>query len=95
MNRQLHSTSSLHQTERCLKLDSKPSTWLSLSSKGLWVNGTSDSLGEIESPPENIFKKIKWYKISHDAAPKSDKEIIPTYRLIKKELPQWFPDNPH
>ena len=23
-------------------------TWLSLSSKGLWVNGTSDSLGEVE-----------------------------------------------
>lgn len=70
-------------------------TWLSLSSKGLWVNGTSDSLGEIESPPENIFKKIKWYKISHDAAPKSDKEIIPTYRLIKKELPKEIKNVSH
>ena len=70
-------------------------TWLSLSSKGLWVNGSSDSLGEIESPPENVFKKIKWYKISHDAAPKSDKEIIPTYRLIKKELPKEIKNVSH
>jgi hydroxymethylbilane synthase len=70
-------------------------TWISLSSKGLWVNGTSDSLGEIESPPENIFKEIKWYKISHDAAPKGDKEIIPTYRLIKKELPEEIKNVTH
>ena len=70
-------------------------TWLSLSSKGLWVNGTSDSLGEIESPPENIFKKIKWYKISHDAAPMGDKEVIPTYRLIKKELPKEIKNVSH
>lgn len=70
-------------------------TWISLSSKGLWVNGTSDSLGEIESPPENILKEIKWYKISHDAAPKGDKEIIPTYKLIKKELPEEIKNVSH
>ena len=70
-------------------------TWLSLSRKGLWINGSSDSLGEIESPPENVLKKIKWYKISHNAAPKGDKEIIPTYRLIKKELPKEIKDVSH
>ena len=59
-------------------------TWLSLSNRGFWVNGTSDSLGEMESPPENILKNIKWYKISHDASPISDKETISTYKLIKK-----------
>ncbi len=63
-------------------------TWLSLSKKGLWVNGTSDSLGELESPPENLFTNIKWYKISHENARKDDKEIIPTYRLVKKQLPK-------
>jgi len=70
-------------------------TWLSLSRKGIWINGTSDSLGEMESPPENILKKIKWYKISHEAAPKGDKEIIPTYRLIKKELPEEIKNVTH
>ena len=30
-------------------------TWLTLSKKGLWVNGSSDSLGELESPPRKLI----------------------------------------
>lgn len=70
-------------------------TWLSLSNRGFWVNGTSDSLGEMESPPENILKNIKWYKISHDASPISDKETISTYKLIKKDIPEGIKNISH
>ena len=40
-------------------------TWKSLAKKGYWVNGTSDSLGENNSPEESIFKEVSWLKVSH------------------------------
>ena len=50
-------------------------TWFTLSKKGLWINGSSDSLGELESPPENLFEDLKWYKLTHDLALQDDKKI--------------------
>ena len=70
-------------------------TWFALSKKGLWVNGSSDSLGELESPPENLFEDLKWYKLTHDLALQDDKKIIPTYKLIRKELPEDLRDFSH
>ena len=40
-------------------------TWKSLAQKGYWVNGTSDSLGENNSPEESLFEEISWLKVSH------------------------------
>ena len=70
-------------------------TWFTLSKKGLWINGSSDSLGELESPPENLFEDLKWYKLTHDIALQDDKKIIPTYQLIRKEISEDLKDVSH
>ncbi len=61
-------------------------TWISLAKKGFWVNGTSDSLGENNSPGENPFKDTDWLKISHADAEKDDVKIIATYKLEPLEI---------
>ena len=61
-------------------------TWISLAMKGFWVNGTSDSLGEKNSPGENPFKDMDWLKISHADAENRDIDIIATYKLEPLEL---------
>ena len=61
----------------------------------MWINGSSDSLGELESPPENLFEDLKWYKLTHDLALQEDKKIIPTYQLIRKEISEDLKDVSH
>ena len=61
-------------------------TWISLAMKGFWVNGTSDSLGEKNSPGENPFKDMDWLKVSHADAENHDIDIIATYKLEPLEL---------
>ena len=61
-------------------------TWISLAMKGFWVNGTSDSLGEKNSPGENPFKDMDWLKVSHADAENHDIDVIATYKLEPLEL---------
>ncbi len=61
-------------------------TWKSLAKKGYWVNGTSDSLGENNSPEESPFAEKKWYKITHADNTDSSKQLLPTYELEPLEL---------
>ena len=56
-------------------------TWKSLAKKGYWVNGTSDSLGENNSPEESIFQKVDWIKVSHKDNLYENKSVIATYEL--------------
>ena len=56
-------------------------TWKSLAQKGYWVNGTSDSLGENNSPEESLFEEISWLKVSHKDNLDKDKEVLVTYEL--------------
>ena len=56
-------------------------TWKSLAQKGYWVNGTSDSLGENNSPEESLFEEISWLKVSHKENLDKDKEVLVTYEL--------------
>ena len=56
-------------------------TWKSLAKKGYWVNGTSDSLGENNSPEESIFKEVGWLKVSHKNNLNENKSVIATYEL--------------
>ncbi len=56
-------------------------TWKSLAKKGYWVNGTSDSLGENNSPEESIFQKVDWIKVSHKDNLNENKSVIATYEL--------------
>jgi len=61
--------------------------WIKLAKKGIWVNGSSDSLGENQSKPESFGKQVKWFLVSHDASLSKDKMLLATYRLEpKKEI---------
>lgn len=62
-------------------------TWKKLAARGLWVNGTSDSLGESELPLIDILvgRTVKMTKLTHAESP----EIAPmsnlaTYKLVPK-----------
>ncbi len=70
-------------------------TWEKLAEQGIWVNGSSDSMGENQCDAENILGPIKWYKLSHDLAFDGDKEIIPTYQLIERTIPEKISNISH
>lgn len=64
-------------------------TWRKLAAKGIWVNGSSESLGESE--PTRIealaLNKIFWTKLSHEAGQEnSNMKILATYRLKAHSL---------
>jgi len=59
--------------------------WIKLAKKGIWVNGSSDSLGENQSKPESFGKQVKWFLVSHDASLSKDKMLLATYRLEPKK----------
>ncbi len=58
--------------------------WFKLAKKGIWVNGTSDSLGEEQSPPNSFLKKVNWFLISHIDSNSKDKKLLATYKLVPK-----------
>ncbi len=57
--------------------------WQYVSSLGYWVNGTSDSLGNINTQDiKNLLPdSISQYNLSHSKAISSDYELISTYEL--------------
>ena len=59
--------------------------WFKLAKKGIWVNGTSDSLGEEQSKPSSLIKKESWYLISHIDSDSKDKKLLATYELVPKK----------
>jgi len=59
------------------------------------VNGSSDSLGELESPPVNPFKEIEWYKLSHEMNKESKFKTITTYELIPLEIDTSIKNKTH
>ena len=70
-------------------------TWKKIAKKGVWVNGSSDSLGEKENPPIDIFDETKWCKLSHKDAEEDKLSLISTYELIPKEMPDNIEENSH
>lgn len=65
-------------------------TWKALAKRGVWVNGTSDSLGEKESKGIDILAPHRhWAKWTHNETPSvQGATIIATYQLQLKEKPQ-------
>lgn len=62
-------------------------TWLKLVSRGIWVNGSADGLGEHEDPRIETLAggAVKWTKLTHaDAATKNGMRTLATYRLAPK-----------
>lgn len=70
-------------------------SWFNLASRGVWVNGSSDSLGETDPMDVDLLLNrqhdVEWIKLTHSQAATSKnrnfKEIIPTYELkLKRDL---------
>ncbi|MFZ4405546.1 MAG: hydroxymethylbilane synthase, partial [Pseudobdellovibrionaceae bacterium] len=65
-------------------------TWQALAKKGLWVHGSSESLGENENPNLDILcdEKIHWALLTHDQSADlrtdSKNSLVATYKLIEK-----------
>jgi len=59
-------------------------TWKKLAQKGIWVNGSAESLGEDENKMvDTLSAKSSWYKISHDQI-EDKKNVIMTYNISLK-----------
>ena len=50
--------------------------WFKLARKGIWVNGTSDSLGEEQSQPSSLLEEVNWFLVSHVDSESKDKKLI-------------------
>src|SRR5690349_1559983 len=62
-------------------------TWLKLASRGIWVNGSVDGLGEQEDPRIETLAggAVRWTKLTHaDAASENGIRTLATYRLAPK-----------
>ncbi len=61
-------------------------TWKDLSKRGIWVNGSTDGMGENLNTRIENFTVNPWIKLTHVDAPQSKiKKVIGTYEL--SELP--------
>jgi hydroxymethylbilane synthase len=61
-------------------------TWKRLAQRGVWVNGSADSLGEHEPTRIETIAgpEIKWLKLTHDRAYEGDMPTLATYRLVPR-----------
>lgn len=62
-------------------------SWRKLAARGIWVNGSSEGLGEQESPRlhEIAGRPLFWTKLSHDEGVRSEGfEFLATYELVPK-----------
>lgn len=62
-------------------------TWLKLVTRGIWVNGSADGLGEHEDPRIDTLAAgaVNWTKLTHaDAPSENGMRALAMYRLIPK-----------
>ena len=66
-------------------------TWKSLSKRGIWVNGCSDSMGEDFNPNISSLCQLPWIKLTHlNSVESLIKNVIYTYELREEEsLPDF------
>lgn len=65
-------------------------TWMTLASRGCWVNGSSESLGEREDERLHPLdqKTRQWCKWTHDGGEENkERTAIKTYKLTPKKAP--------
>jgi len=67
-------------------------TWRKLAQRGIWVNGSAESLGENEAPRiEALLEQdpIKWTKLTHlEGFQNPDMKVVATYELLARESKQ-------
>lgn len=58
-------------------------TWYKLASRGVWVNGTAEGLGEDEEPRLEALlgENITWTKLTHQDAVASQPQSVATYKV--------------
>lgn len=59
-------------------------TWKKLAQEGVWVHGSSESLGEDENPQLDVLfgSQIRWAKLTHKDAPQEPgKDVLATYQV--------------
>ncbi len=71
-------------------------TWSKLAKRGIWVNGSAESLGESEDPRIEelvsidqgpLRKKLKWTKLTHEQGFQNpEMKFLATYRLVPNEV---------
>ena len=62
-------------------------TWKTLASKGIWVNGSSDGLGEDFENDISALTNFSWVKLTHKDAPNTNiADKIATYQLDKLDF---------
>jgi len=64
-------------------------TWQKLAKRGVWVNGSSESLGEIETPDLSLYSDtpVSHIRLTHlddSVLQAADKKILQTYKLSQK-----------
>jgi hydroxymethylbilane synthase len=73
-------------------------TWRRLAARGIWVNGSDESLGETAAADVRHFFPglARWIKLSHDAGFDPGRaELLPTYRLERVRAPLAVHDRTH
>ncbi len=63
-------------------------TWKKLAQRGMWVNGSAESLGEQELQNIDTLagKHLKWLKLTHAAGyDEGTMPVLQTYRLVPKD----------
>ncbi len=66
-------------------------TWKKLSQRGIWVNGSSDGMGEDFATQVHTLNKHTWIKLTHKDSPNSSiQKRIHTYELIRKPIKEDF-----
>ncbi len=62
-------------------------TWKNIVKRGIWVNGSSDGLGEDTDSNIQYLTKNEWIKLTHlDAPPSKIKKAISTYKLEQNNI---------
>jgi hydroxymethylbilane synthase len=73
-------------------------TWRKLASRGIWVNGSDESLGETAAADvRHLFPALhRWIKLSHDSGFDPGRaELLPTYRLERVRAPLAVHEHTH
>ena len=65
-------------------------TWQKLAARGVWVNGSNESLGEIENPQVDVLagRKISWLRLTHEDAARDQvkKNGMPAFATYRVEI---------
>ncbi len=71
-------------------------TWRRLASRGVWVHGCADGLGDTEPAAVDLLAgdRVRWLRLTHAAAALEDPDALATY-VVEDALPDDLPARTH